>query len=556
MMVRFWQLLLLLLAISSLQAQTKLPVRISPSYNLVDKASGAKLFAKDYDILRRYGKTQLFIAARNGKYGLIDSEETLMLPFEYDHISFSSLSNRLTGLRIPYGIIEKDQRFGLLDSLGQLTTPIHFEKAPGIYTTKGGTTSIKGKYGFISPQGKVLIPFQYESPISLKGELAIVTKNGKKGVHQTLGKLIIPTEYDAILHHEELQILIVRKGQQEGVYQADGKLIVPIEYEDISATFTPSNQYYLVVQKNKKVGLTSFEGKQIIPIEYDHIDSNHPRGIIVKKDKLYGLVGTDGKTLIPTIYRHLDFAHSDEFNSEIESWRTLERGYVKLEEGTLFDTTAYDDYYNIVPYYILLKKGKKYRIADWYGDIKPGLYDKIDCNLNTRKCFVSNAGQYGLIDYQGNILIPLAYRGFRYLGFDYKYLQFWDEKYNLGIMNIDGITILPARYQHIKYSENFLQDPIYEDHLAFHVQFEDKWGLISNKEQWLIPPIYEHLGYFNKGLAPAKKGNLWGIINKDNQVVVPFQHQETRISKTGFVEVKIGQEWEQIDPIRKAENKK
>lgn len=547
MIVRFIQLLFLFGSIISLQAQTELSVRISRSYNIVDKVSGEKLFTTNYDQLRRYGGSGLFIAVRKGKYGLIDSDETVVLPFEYDYISFKSLVNRKMGLDIPYGIIEKDQHFGLLDTLGQLTTPIHFETVPGIHNEYGGTTKINGKYGFVSPSGEELIPFKYEKRISLYGEFAIVTENGKAGVHKSRGKLIIPAEYDGISKHLQESIFIVRKAHLYGVYKATGELILPLEYEDISLIWMLGNQPCLAVRKNKKTGLMDLEGELMTPIQYDVINYNHPKGVIVKKDGRYGLIGAKGETLIPPIYHHYGFASSGRFNNTAETWRTKERGYVKLEDGIQFDTTAYDDYYHFVPYYILLREGDKYRIADWYGQIKPGAYDQIDCNINTRKCFVVNNGQHGVIDYQGHILLPLRYGGFRYLGFDYKYIQYWDENYKLGVMNIDGIVILPAKYQYINYNEKSLLDPIYEDHLAFHVQIQDKWGLISSKEEWLIPPEYDHLGYFNNGLAPAKKKGLWGIIDKNNQEVVPFQYQDTRISKKGLIEVLIGQEWVLIE---------
>ena len=58
-----------------------------------------------------------------------------------------------------------------------------------------------GKYGLIDSDGKVIIPFEYDSLgyYSEKGRTLVpVEKNKKEGVFDMNGKVILPCEYDEI----------------------------------------------------------------------------------------------------------------------------------------------------------------------------------------------------------------------------------------------------------------------------------------------------------------------------------------------------------------------
>ena len=555
MSVKYKFLFFFIFTIISMQGQTVPQIEITQSFNLIDKTTGEKLFTTNYNFLGKFGKSSIFIAKKATKFGLIDENESIILPFEYDAIFFKRLKNPKLGLNIPYGIVKLNDRYGLLDSIGNLTTQVYFDQFPNIFNQWGGSVSVNGQFGVISPNGELLIPFEYDRDIALNGEFAIVRKNGWDGVYKLGGSLIIPTEFEGISKQFEEQVYIVRKEEKKGLYNQFGELLLPIAYDDIFYTPSFSDQQWLKVLKDKNQGIVNSKGEFIIQAEYEYISGYHPRGFIIKKEGLYGLIGKKGELLVPIQYRHYFFKKNNHFNTNLEAWRTKQRGYVVLEDGTYYDTTAFDDYQRFEKDFIILKKGNKFRIADWYGHIKPGAYDKIDCNYKTRKCFVSNDNLWGMIDYQGNLLLPLKYHGLRHLGYDYKYMTFLDKNHNVGVMNLEGIIILSAKYENIKYSAGALKDFIYRDNLAFHVKTEGKWGLVSNKEEWLIPPEYDQLYYFNNGLAPAQKRGLWGVIDKNNEVVTPFQYKTVRFSNTGLKKILIGEDWIKVDqkgtPIEK-----
>ncbi len=550
--IETWYIILLSLIFiyPQINAQTDAQFEITKgSFNLINKKTGEKQFIENYDFLDFFGSSSNFIAKKGEKYGLINKEETIILPFEHDTIFHRRFkTGPVLGIDISYGYIKRDEKFGLLDSLGNIVTPIHFEQAPKFSNPWGACISIDRKFGVTSIYGEVLIPFEFDKYIPvIDPKYANVVKDEKNGLYEFKKSLILPTEFDYIYFHHESEIFIVRKEKKEGVYHKTGELILPIIYDNISHNQLMKDQRCLRIKKDKKVGIANLKGEFILPIEYESINPKHPKGIIVKKDNLFGLIGLDGKFILPLKYKYYKYRKNHRYNASLDVWRTEKRGYLVLENGMHYDTTAFDDFHDLNPHHIILKKGEKFRLADWLGNIKPGEYKSIDCHDKIKKCFVKNDNLYGMIDYQGNMILPLKYRGFKNLGFDKKYLMFADQDNNVGVMNTEGLVILLPKYQKVKYSEKSLRDPIYSRYLAFNVKLDEKWGLVSNKGEWLIPAEYDQLGYFNEGIAPAKKNGLWGVINKNNEIVTPFQFKKIRLSSYGLKEVLIDDKWIKVD---------
>lgn len=116
----------------------------------------------------------------------------------------------------------------------------------------------------------------------------------------------------------------------------------------------------------------------------------------------------------------------------------------------------------------------KYGIIDSKGEeIIPCIYDSIHADISPDFLIVSKNGQYGVIDWGNNILIP--YRG------DFMYETMYFE---------DGNTY------HRYYSEGY-----------FWIINDGKCGTINLKGKQIIPCIYDEvINDFEDGIATVKKG--------------------------------------------------
>ncbi len=133
-------------------------------------------------------------------YGLIDLSGKVILPFNYSHIEFSSGVYRLFQGSSMDELFEFPEGgyMGLANSAGVVIAPCIFDNAEyspiddifdGFNTGRFKQTSLKEgliniskneKWGYLNEQGKVAIPFQFESATSFNNDSAEVTLNGQK----------------------------------------------------------------------------------------------------------------------------------------------------------------------------------------------------------------------------------------------------------------------------------------------------------------------------------------------------------------------------------------
>ncbi len=99
----------------------------------------------------------------------------------------------------------------------------------------------EGKWGFVGPDGGVVIPLQYDSVVSFSLGMAAVNLGGRLGVIRTDGKYLIQPEYDTLMP-AGYGLYIAQKGNRWGVVSVlpytgrDGKKtneVYPLTYEKV-----------------------------------------------------------------------------------------------------------------------------------------------------------------------------------------------------------------------------------------------------------------------------------------------------------------------------------
>jgi hypothetical protein len=89
-----------------------------------------------------------------------------------------------------------------------------------------------------------------------------------------------------------------------------------------------------------------------------------------------------------------------------------------------------------------------------------------------------------------------------------------------GVINHQGEIVIPPRFKHwFGFSEG-LADIISDVNSGY----DGKSGYIDMTGDWVIPPTFDVAGDFNEGLAPVipdgEKGK-WGFINRTGELVIP-----------------------------------
>lgn len=142
-----------------------------------------------------------------------------------------------------------------------------------------------GRWGIEDEKGNVIVPFEYdEIKFAKKGNFNI-KKKGKWGIADKTGVVIIPCEYDEEFNFGES--MYVKKSGRWGIIDDKNKAIIPFEYDEILTYYGSS----MPARKGNKWGLI-YDNKVVIPCEYDEIKhhASNEEVLFAKKNGKWGLI--------------------------------------------------------------------------------------------------------------------------------------------------------------------------------------------------------------------------------------------------------------------------
>lgn len=136
------------------------------------------------------------------------------------------------------------------------------------------------KYGYVSYPDKQVIPFIYDNVSLEYGDYAIVEVNGKKGLIDEKGKMIVAPRFDHIQKSKTSNILLANNGGHYdghtiqgglwGVLTEGGQIICEPTYSEIKM-----QDKYLIIKQDDKCEMIDIQGKMIIPAKYKDISFPH-----------------------------------------------------------------------------------------------------------------------------------------------------------------------------------------------------------------------------------------------------------------------------------------
>lgn len=212
-------------------------VQEDKTYYFIDK--NGKKISKNYDKVEvNFNQffdyvLDCFKVKIGDKYTLVNNNFEEKLPLIYDKISFFNYKSKLEKL-----LLERDGKKVIFDIAKWEETTMIFEEIQ-----------------------------------VLDDKEMIVKDNGKSGVVDYAGTVILPLEYDAINYTENYTkedgfVLILTKNNKSALYQ-NRKFYTEFIYDSMTVFFSK-----IKVEQNKKFGLMDDKGVILIPIDYDTIEYN------------------------------------------------------------------------------------------------------------------------------------------------------------------------------------------------------------------------------------------------------------------------------------------
>ena len=426
------------------------------------------------------------------------------------------------------------------------------EKTGGI-TSKTYFAAFKdNKWGVIDENGDVIIEPSYEEMMIIpnnKTDIFLCTYDVNYDTGEYSTKALnsknqeIFTEYnkvEAINNHDENDtlwyednVLKVQKDGKWGVINYDGKVLLNTEYDSIESVQGIKNA--LLIEKEGKYGVADNEGKIILDPIYTgvtNLGKDNRSGYIVKNDEgLYGIVDASKNVILENKYEEIEKVYGNDL------YVVSQNGKQKIvnKDGQDVLTEGFDQITNILKTKdsgVIYTSNGKYGIMTLTGEIKiEAQYDNL-VEAKANVFIATKDNKRGIIDIDNQEKLPFDYNTITYNEIGDIYVA-EDENYNSQVMNNQFEVKQTGILIEINTDSGYFVLRQNDEYKYYNFKFEEK-----NKKNILT----------NHTLYLDKKDNQYGYVDKDGNVVIEYMYDDaTEQNEYGFAAVKKDGKWGAIN---------
>lgn len=379
---------------------------------------------------------------------------------------------------------------------------------------------------------------------------SVFEDNGKVGLKNEAGKVLIPAKYEALGWSDgKFSVLSnatgYRSGGKWGLISLSNQLITGAVFEEIA----PADASLVFARKKSPLslrivsGVINFSGKEVIPFQYDEIKLSSLRAIVFSKvgeQYRYGVIDLDNKILIPQIYKNIRAVGSLRYaaerfdnkwvlftdsgrqitNFDIDSIGDFKKDYAIIRVGNLRGLIDRNGILKIAP------KNQELRVngdgtvyarepATWLflnGDNK--LRQKVSADsvgeIGKNLLGIKTSGLIQLTDFS---LKPIGNTRISELGAfqNEKAVFVADHKY--GVIRNDGTVLIEPRYSGLEMDKNHYRS-------NSNQAGKNNWIVLDSTGKALHTKSYDEILPYNGSFFPVISRNFWGAINSNgNQII-------------------------------------
>ncbi len=325
-------------------------------------------------------------------------------------------------------------------------------------TPAEGSTEIMA---MINRKGEIVSkkPYQWIGEMMDHGHCIVQLPGQWDGVMDHEGKEVIPSQYKYIDYFEDMEMYAVSHNNKYGLFDQDGKQLLPFEFDEITKL---SGQDVFGVIKEGKHGYLDKKLAWIVPPKYDYNESlKLETGLFYTNDL--------GKKRVLNLKGEVLFDATKYKSAKIATANSIRVGKkvegIKDTQFTLFDIKSgeqlqpfkftYIEYfqYGYAPAKIINKEGQeKTGLINEKGEfvIDP-IYEYVTINGDNLVFVEKDKENKMLVDFQGKILYKTKHDVFPFLQSDNKQVyREIDSASNYGLIDKNGNTLLPMIYQNIR----------------------------------------------------------------------------------------------------------
>ena len=414
--------------------------------------NGKKLTKAIYDEIDtlQFKEGELLVK-KDGKYGIINIKGTTLVKTNYDKIETDKFYEEENGYKkagyIVSKITEQGYRYGYVDLKGKEIVETKYNDLYRIAEITSEDIYIicaeNGKYGLIK-NSKKIIENEYQALTYTESNNTIIALKGKKyGVLSTDGKILVPFEYKQIDITGEY-IYATTNDENIKIFDSNGK--ETNMSENLAIINIPDTEYKLYIETvNEKTTYNIYRNEtKITNNEYLYIQYLYENYFIVANlDGKLGIIDDNEKSKIGFNYNSVQKIENTNMVQALNNNTNITEIYSKemkkiceLENATIENNKEYIKLYNEDEVKYISKDEKEVKNTDIY--------------LNNKIFAKKSGNRWGFVNINGDKIV------------DYKYEQVTEvNKYGFagvkqngkwGVINGEGKIIVEPEYE-LNYNE-------------------------------------------------------------------------------------------------------
>ncbi len=453
--------------------------------------------------------TEFFIVSRFGKEGIIDTDNNIIFPINFDNIQY--MKNDVIK-------IEYDDMYFYYNFTDNVYFTSQYEIVKPFSNSVALAKDIFGNYGYVDTLGNKVLDFLYDEAYSFSNDMAIVSHNNTFGIIDTTGTFLVDNIYDTL------------KPLGNGLYKGSKLDLEEILTIDGTELFEANHIFYekekplYQFEMNGKYGVIDNEYNIIITPDYNKITINEDIITLYKDDELMDLYCDNSKNIIEDVTNYtlsnnnIIYATQNGFGvADIELEILIPSSYIRLEQ--------------ISENYFVVENDEF-------------LYGVVDKENNTVLDFLhpsyhENKGLYVfrnqndldiLVDNEGNILTDKSYQSISEFKEGYSVVKHNDL---FGMIDTKGNLVLDTTYHNLTSFENG-----YSRTYTSNQVNDSAWGVIDKEFNTIIENRYAFIGKMSDNIFSViedySNSNSAGYINTNGDIILDLVYSHSYPFSNGF----------------------
>jgi len=396
----------------------------------------------------------------------------------------------------------------------------------------------------------------------------VFEQNGRVGLKDERGQIVIPAEYEALGWSDGTftvtgQVTGYRLNTRWGLINLSNHRVTPAVYESLS----PGDASLVVARKKSPLslrmvtGCINTSGKEVIPFEYDGLTITSFRAIVFTKignQFRYGLIDLQNHTLIPQQYQSIHSAGTFRFAVEnfenklaiftdagkpittftIDSLSAFRKGYAVIYQDGQQGLLDRDGQIRLEAKYrevavqndgtIRARNADTWLFLDGQNKEQRRVQADSVIGLGKNLFKVENSGQIKLTD---GALSPRTQYPIGYLGPFTNGRAIFSSKGRYGILKEDGTVFLQPAYDKLIADRNFILANTRQNN-------NDNWTLLDTLGVRRMARTYEYIQPFNGRIFEVRYRGYWGALNYLGQEIIACVYDSLLEMKDDHVVVK------------------